>query len=200
MPDFTNPFSGVMSPERKLTQRELVRAMRLSVAAEEDAASLYESISDASSDPEVKKILQDIANEEKVHIGEFQKLIEKLDSDEKEFIEDGKGEVDDIISEAKLAGHNFGVTMLNNTLASLEKKADLEAAQIDQLLALLKMQIAPLVFLAFDVKAALAYTAFKKILENMKKNSQRATEGEGNDNNWSYQPLDHEVGQSTTGY
>ena len=200
MPDLTNPFAGVLSPDRKLSKRELARAMRLSIVSEEDAISLYETLADATTDPDVKKVLQDVANEEKVHVGEFQKLVERLDSEEEELIEEGADELSELINEAKLAGHNFGVTMLNCTIAQLDKKADLEAAQIDQLLALLKIQIAPLVFLAVDVKAALAYTAFKKILENMKKNKQLAQEGEGNEFGWSYPVLDYETGQSTTGY
>ncbi|HJX38384.1 MAG TPA: Rubrerythrin, partial [Anaerolineae bacterium] len=40
MPEFVNPFSGKV-PERKLTMDELIRAIRLNVAAEHEAIHLY---------------------------------------------------------------------------------------------------------------------------------------------------------------
>ena len=42
MPNFTSPFVGNV-PERKMTLRELVRALRMNLSAEEDATSLYEA-------------------------------------------------------------------------------------------------------------------------------------------------------------
>ena len=36
MPEFVNPFPG-MTPDRKMTPRELARALRLALAAEEEA-------------------------------------------------------------------------------------------------------------------------------------------------------------------
>jgi len=43
MPEFTNPFSGVV-PGRKLTDAELARALRLNLSAEEEAVHLYECV------------------------------------------------------------------------------------------------------------------------------------------------------------
>ncbi len=40
MPDFPDPFSGKI-PDRKLTKGELVRALRLNLAAEHEAIHLY---------------------------------------------------------------------------------------------------------------------------------------------------------------
>jgi len=42
MPEFVNPFSG-MAPDRKMTNAELIRALRLNIAAEEEAIHLYEA-------------------------------------------------------------------------------------------------------------------------------------------------------------
>lgn len=93
MPNFTDPFT-ILSPDKKMNERELSRALRLSIAAEHDAAHVYESYADACQDEAVRKIFQDIADEEKVHIGEFQKLLDSISGDEEEFVYKGEEEVD----------------------------------------------------------------------------------------------------------
>jgi rubrerythrin len=98
MPTFTDPFNQ-MTPGRKMTKRELVRALRLGIAAEEDATSLYEAHADATDDPLAKKVLQDIANEERVHVGEFQRLISILLADEDKWLADGAAEVNEMAAE-----------------------------------------------------------------------------------------------------
>lgn len=200
MAGLTNPFEGVLSPDRKLNKRELARAIRLSIIAEEDAIALYESLADASSDSDTAKLLQDVANEEKVHVGEFQKIVEKLDSEELELVEEGKEEAEELISSAKIAGQQFGIKLLESTLASLEKDAEMGVGQIDQLLAILKTQFAPLVFLAVDVKAGLAYMAFKRILENMRKQKMKSQEDGEQTDLWGYPVVDFQNSQTTTSY
>lgn len=95
MPQFSNPFVGNV-PDRKMTLEELVRAMRLNVAAEEDATSLYMAHAEATDHPLAKKVLIDIANEERVHVGEFNRLIQLLTGDEDKWLADGAAEVDDM--------------------------------------------------------------------------------------------------------
>lgn len=99
MPDFANPFSGTV-PDRKLSNGELLRALRLDLAAEEEAVHLYMAHADATDDPLAKKVLTDIANEERVHIGEFLRVIQLLSGDEDQFIREGAREVDDMAAEA----------------------------------------------------------------------------------------------------
>ena len=70
MPEFTNPFIGKV-PDRKLTLGELVRAIRLDVAAEEEATHIYDAQADATDNALAREVLLDIANEERVHVGEF---------------------------------------------------------------------------------------------------------------------------------
>ena len=94
MPEFLNPFPGV-TPDRKLTARELTRAIRLTLAAEHEAVHLYEAIADATDNPLAKEVLQDIANEERVHAGEFQRLISILLPDEDPFLAQGAAEVNE---------------------------------------------------------------------------------------------------------
>lgn len=95
MPEFLNPFPG-LTPGRTLTPRELTRALRLGLSAEEEAVHLYEALADAAEDELVKAVLQDIANEERVHIGEFQRLLNLLLADEEKWLTEGAAEVDEI--------------------------------------------------------------------------------------------------------
>lgn len=98
MPEFANPFPGKV-PERKLTKEELIRAIRLDIAAEHEAVHLYMAHADAIDHPLAKKILIDIANEEREHIGEFMQLLEILTGDESQWLENGRREVAEMASE-----------------------------------------------------------------------------------------------------
>ncbi|MFW6189012.1 MAG: demethoxyubiquinone hydroxylase family protein [Planctomycetota bacterium] len=98
MPEFTNPFIGVV-PDRKMTKSELIRAIRLNIAAEHEAVHIYESHADATDDPLAEKVLHDIADEEREHIGEFQRLLSILAPDEDELVADGAEEVDEMAEE-----------------------------------------------------------------------------------------------------
>jgi len=99
MAEFVNPFSG-LTPDRKLTDRELSRAIRLTLAAEEEAVHLYEALADASGNPLAVKVLQDIADEERVHAGEFQELLRRLLPDEQQMLEQGAEEVREMAEDA----------------------------------------------------------------------------------------------------
>ncbi len=92
MPEFVNPFTGVV-PGCKLTDSELLRALRLDLSAEEEAVHLYLSHADATDNELAQKVLRDIADEERVHKGEFQRLISILASDEDSFLAQGAEEV-----------------------------------------------------------------------------------------------------------
>ena len=70
--------------------------LRLSIIAEYDAASLYEQMSEMATNPDVKEVMLDIAREEKVHIGEFEALLEELDPEHEEAEEEGEEELEDM--------------------------------------------------------------------------------------------------------
>jgi rubrerythrin len=95
MPEFVNPFSGVV-PGRKFTDSELARAIRLNLAAEEEAVHLYQAHADATDNELAKAVLLDIANEERVHAGEFQQLLNILCKDEGKLLAEGAAEVDEM--------------------------------------------------------------------------------------------------------
>lgn len=101
MPEFVNPFPGKV-PDRKLTKEELIRAIRLNIAAEHEATHLYMAHADATDDPLARAVLVDIANEEREHVGEFMRLLSILTGDEDEWISHGVAEVDEMA--AGLAG------------------------------------------------------------------------------------------------
>ena len=94
MPDFFNPFSGTV-PDRKLTQDELLRAIRLDIAGELEAIHGYLSHADATDNALAKAVLTDIANEERVHPGELIRLLGILtNGEEDQYLLKGKLEVD----------------------------------------------------------------------------------------------------------
>jgi rubrerythrin len=81
---------------KKLSREELVQAVRLSIIAELDAINLYLQLSSATDDTLAKKVFEDIAREEKTHVGEFLTLLEKLDPEQVKELEKGKKEVKEL--------------------------------------------------------------------------------------------------------
>lgn len=101
MPDFGSPFSG-MAVDRKLTKPELVRAIRFMVAAEYEAVQLYMQLAESIDDKLAKEVLVDIADEERVHAGEFLRLLHHLAPDEEKFYKEGAEEVEEEIEKLGL--------------------------------------------------------------------------------------------------
>ncbi|MFA5254878.1 MAG: Rubrerythrin [Methanoregula sp.] len=103
MPDFFNPFSGVI-PDRKLTNEELIRVVRLDVAGELEAIHGYMAHADATDNELAKAVLTDIADEERVHVGELLRLLSILTAGaEDEFYKKGTLEVDTMAGAAGAA-------------------------------------------------------------------------------------------------
>ena len=100
MPEFGSPFAG-LSNDRKLTDAELVRAIRFMVAAEYEAIQLYMQLAESTDNKLVVEVLKDIADEERVHAGEFLRLLRELAPDEKKFYAEGAAEVEDEIDKMK---------------------------------------------------------------------------------------------------
>jgi len=96
MPTFGHPFAGNASA-RKLTREELIRAVRYSVAAEFEATQLYMQLAESTDDELVQKVMRDVADEERVHAGEFLRLLYEMAPEEKEFYARGQKEVEEMI-------------------------------------------------------------------------------------------------------
>jgi rubrerythrin len=93
MPDFGTPFSG-LAKERKITETELVRAIRFMVAAEYEATQMYMQLAESTDNKLAIEVLTDIADEERVHAGEFLRLLKELEPDEEKFYAEGAKEVE----------------------------------------------------------------------------------------------------------
>jgi len=100
MPEFGNAFSGLAN-DRKLTKAELVRAIRFMIAAEYEAVQLYMQLAESIDDQLSIEVLVDIADEERVHAGEFLRLLKYLEPEEEEFYDEGAEEVEQIYEELK---------------------------------------------------------------------------------------------------
>jgi rubrerythrin len=95
MPQFGSPFSELANG-RKLTGEELVRAIRFMVAAEYEATQMYVQLAESTDNKLAVAVLNDIANEERVHAGEFLRLLYELAPDEKRLYAKGAKEVEEI--------------------------------------------------------------------------------------------------------
>ena len=103
MPDFGTPFSG-LAKDRKLTHEELVRAIRFMVAAEYEAIQLYMQLAESIDNELAIEVLKDIADEERVHAGEFLRLLHHLAPDEEKFYAEGAEEVEEEMGKMKKRG------------------------------------------------------------------------------------------------
>ena len=100
MPEFGSPFSG-LAKERKLTDAELIRAIRFMIAAEYEATQLYMQLAESTNNKLAIDVLKDIADEERVHAGEFLRLLHELDPDEEKLYAKGAKEVEEEIKKVK---------------------------------------------------------------------------------------------------
>ncbi len=90
-----NPLE--ISPEKKFTEEELAQAIRLSIIAELDAINLYSQFASATENEKIKRVFEDIAKEEKTHVGEFLELLQELDPEQASELEEGRKEVREIL-------------------------------------------------------------------------------------------------------
>ncbi len=97
MPEFTTPFC-VRNCDKKLNPEELVRAIRFAIAAEYEAIQIYEQLADSIDNKSAKKVLHEIANDEKTHAGNFLKLLKILSPEEEFYYDEGCEEVAEILN------------------------------------------------------------------------------------------------------
>lgn len=121
MPAFGNPFQG--NVERKMTKEELIQAIRLDIAGELEAIYLYDAHVQATDIEIAKKVIADIRDEEKAHVGELMTLLRILDPEEAKAFVSGENEVKEMLED-------LGITNLpgeepkakNETVGSLIKE------------------------------------------------------------------------------
>jgi rubrerythrin len=73
--------------------------LRAAIIAELDAINLYEQMGALTDNEDIRKVMLDIAKEEKTHVGEFQTLLLRLDAEQVEELAHGKEEVEEITGE-----------------------------------------------------------------------------------------------------
>lgn len=70
--------------------------LRVGLIAELDAINLYEQLAAVTENDKIKAVLLDIAKEEKTHVGEFLALLLTMDQEQKEELEEGRKEVEEL--------------------------------------------------------------------------------------------------------
>ena len=100
MPVFGSPFSGLAN-NRKLTDEELIRAIRFAAAGEYEATQTYMQLAESIDNKLATKVLKSVADEERVHMGEFLRLLYELAPDEEKLYAMGAKEVEDEIKKMK---------------------------------------------------------------------------------------------------
>lgn len=83
--------------ERKLTKNELAEALRLAMIAELDAINLYLQIAERIEDERYRRVFEDIAREEKTHVGEFLALLKTIDEEQVRELSAGVREVEELV-------------------------------------------------------------------------------------------------------
>ncbi|KSW12669.1 rubrerythrin [Pyrodictium occultum] len=80
---------------------DLADAVRLAIIAELDAISFYLQVARRTQDRAARKVFEDVAREEKTHVGEFLALLKRLDPDQAEELEKGFREVEEMLEERR---------------------------------------------------------------------------------------------------
>lgn len=97
MPNFANPFQGNVN--RKMTNAELMQGNPASISPANWKPYLYESHILATDDLAAKKVLEDIRDEEKAHMGELITLMRYLDPSETDHFLAGESEVKEMLED-----------------------------------------------------------------------------------------------------
>ena len=103
MPGIVHPFA-VLSADRKVTNEELVRAIRFAIASEYEAIQLYTQLAESTDNRLAQEVLKSVAEEEVIHAGEFLGLLKELAPNEAALYARGEAEVG--AAAAALAGEN----------------------------------------------------------------------------------------------
>lgn len=100
MPEFGTALSG-LARDKKITHSELVRSIRFMIAAEYEAVQLYMQLAESTDNALARAVLEDIAEEELVHAGEFYRLLKELAPHEEDYYKKGAAEVEEMMAKLK---------------------------------------------------------------------------------------------------
>ena len=82
------------SIKKEALDKEILRA---AIIAELDAINLYEQMAGITQNRNIKKLLLDIAREEKTHVGEFEAFLLMEDKEQEEEFKKGKKELEELM-------------------------------------------------------------------------------------------------------
>ena len=100
MPEFGSPFSGLAN-DRKLTDEELVRAIRFMVAAEYEAIQLYMQLAESTDNKARRGSAQRHRGRGACTCWRVPEIAPRLSPDEEEFYAEGAEEVEEEITRMK---------------------------------------------------------------------------------------------------
>ena len=84
----------------KIDKKDLDKEiLRVGIIAELDAINLYEQMANLTKNDYLKKVLLDIAREEKTHVGEFQTMLLAADKEQEKELSEGKTEINEMLGE-----------------------------------------------------------------------------------------------------
>ena len=90
-------FSQIPVDFSKVEKSELNNViLRVAIMGEMDAINLYEQMAALTDNADIRKVMLDIAKEEKAHVGEFQTLLLRLDQEQVQGLEQGKREAQEL--------------------------------------------------------------------------------------------------------
>lgn len=92
-----NVFDVMALKGPKLTNTELIRAIRCCIAEEIHAAEVYQKLAESINDRAAAQILNSVADEELVHIGEFLRLVTELSSKDEKLYQVGEQEAENML-------------------------------------------------------------------------------------------------------
>lgn len=119
-----------LPPGRKLSREEVAEALRLSIVAELDAINLYLQLARSIDDERVRRVFEDVAREEKTHVGEFLALLKELDPQQVEELRRGEEEVRGVAGGDPTAAPSTASGPSFEELVSKEVKRVLSSARL----------------------------------------------------------------------
>ena len=121
---FADPFPGRTSSGPTITRDELIRAVGLALTQEEEAIATYQAQAAASPDSKARKLLNDIADEERKHSGELTALLQRLTGHEEALTTKGYKEAQRILEKALTSKEQAEVEKETETIRANAKKPE----------------------------------------------------------------------------
>jgi rubrerythrin/uncharacterized linocin/CFP29 family protein len=94
----------------ELEAARLAEALRLAISAELDAINLYLQFARCTRDEKARKLFEDVAREEKTHVGEFMELLRHVDPEQARELERGAKEAAEVVGLGGSKGSSSAAT------------------------------------------------------------------------------------------